>query len=69
TDGTFEPSFYLKNMRKDLYLLVQSSQEHGVFLPTLGSLFETYIAGLSMDLGDQDYSAIYRYLLSVNKLD
>jgi len=69
TEGTFEPSFYLKNMRKDLYLLVQSSQEHGVFLPTLGSLFESYIAGLSMGLGDQDYSAIYKYLLNVNKLD
>ena len=58
----FEPSFYLKNMLKDLELATSTSQSIGVSLPLTSISQQIYRAANNMGYSDLDYTAVMQYL-------
>jgi 3-hydroxyisobutyrate dehydrogenase len=58
----FEPSFYLKNMLKDLELTTSTSQSIGVSLPLTSISQQIYRAANNMGYSDLDYTAVMQYL-------
>ncbi len=66
--GNYEPTFYLKHMKKDLGLLQRVANEYSVYLPVSGALWSTYTGAVSMGLSDEDFSAVLEYLQKVNRI-
>jgi len=58
----FAPSFFLRHMRKDFELMLEAGAELGVPLPTIAAARELYVAAQARGYGEQDYSAVVRYL-------
>ena len=58
----FEPSFYLKNMLKDLELTTSTSQSIGVSLPLASIAQQIYREANNMGYSDLDYTAVMQYL-------
>jgi 3-hydroxyisobutyrate dehydrogenase len=58
----FEPSFYLKNMLKDLELTTSTSQSIGVSLPLTSIAQQIYRAANNIGYSDLDYTAVMQYL-------
>lgn len=58
----YEAEFPLRLMHKDLYLAAKSGYEQGVSLPNTNAAKEVYALAEQYGLGDQDFSAIYRFL-------
>jgi 3-hydroxyisobutyrate dehydrogenase len=58
----FEPSFYLKNMLKDLELTTSTSQSIGISLPIASITQQIYREANNMGYSDLDYTAIMQYL-------
>lgn len=63
---SFEPTFYLRYMLKDLGVTSVTARENGVFMPVLSALKEVYQGALNQGLGDMDYSAIAEFLSKLN---
>ena len=58
----FEPSFYLKNMLKDLELTASTSQSIGVSLPFASIAQQIYREANNMGYSNLDYTAVMQYL-------
>jgi 3-hydroxyisobutyrate dehydrogenase len=58
----FEPSFYLKNMLKDLELTTSTSQSIGVSLPLTSITQQIYREANNIGYSDLDYTAVMQYL-------
>ena len=58
----FEPSFYLKNMLKDLELTTSTSQSIGVSLPLASIAQQIYKEANNMGYSNLDYTAVMQYL-------
>ena len=58
----FEPSFYLKNMLKDLELTTSTSQSIGVSLPLASIAQQIYREANNMGYSNLDYTAVMQYL-------
>ena len=58
----YEPQFPLKWMRKDLHLAGQTAYEQEVALPMTSAVEELFALAARHGLGDQDFSAVYRFL-------
>lgn len=67
-NGNYEPTFYLKHMKKDLGLLQKVANEYNVHMPVAGALWATYTGAVSMGLSDDDFTAIVEYLQRINKV-
>jgi len=65
--GSFEPSFFLKMMQKDLGEIMYTAKEFGANLPTARLANELYQKGLKEGLGELDYTGILSYLEKLNK--
>jgi len=61
-ERNFVPSFFLRHMRKDFELMLEASAELGVPLPTIAAARELYVAAQARGYGEQDYSAVIRFL-------
>lgn len=63
----FSPSFFLKNMKKDIDLIMETSQSKQLFLP-LTSISQQLFTAASRksDLREKDYSAIFQFLDEMN---
>jgi 3-hydroxyisobutyrate dehydrogenase len=60
--NNFEPSFYLKNMLKDLELTTSTSQSIGVSLPLTSLAQQIYRAANNMGYSELDYTAVMQYI-------
>jgi 3-hydroxyisobutyrate dehydrogenase-like beta-hydroxyacid dehydrogenase len=61
--NNFEPSFHLKNMVKDLELIVNTAQYTGVSLPLAAIAQQIYRAANNSSFSDYDYTAILALLM------
>ncbi len=66
--SNYEPTFYLKHMKKDLGLVAKVADKYNIHMPVHAALWSTYTAAAESDLAEEDYSAILEYLLKINKL-
>ena len=64
--NNFEPSFHLKNMVKDLELVVSTAQYMGVSLPLAAIAQQIYQAANNSGFSDYDYTAILAFMEKIN---
>lgn len=63
----FSPSFFLKNMLKDLDLVMEASQSLQISLPITSLSQQLFRAANNCDdLKDKDYSAVFQFLGKLN---
>jgi 3-hydroxyisobutyrate dehydrogenase/glyoxylate/succinic semialdehyde reductase len=60
--SNFEADFPLRWLQKDLHLVCVSAYEAGTAMPLTNTAKETYQMAVRGGHGDEDFSAIYRYL-------
>jgi 3-hydroxyisobutyrate dehydrogenase len=65
--GSFEPSFFLNMMQKDLDEINYTAKEFGANLPTAKLANELYQKAIKSGLGELDYTGILAYLEKLNK--
>jgi 3-hydroxyisobutyrate dehydrogenase len=65
----FSPTFYLKNMLKDLELAISTSQEVGITLPNTALAQQLFRAANNSGFSDQDYTSICAFLAKINGLE
>jgi len=65
----FLPSFYLKNMLKDLELTTSTSQCIGVSLPLTSLAQQIYRAANNMGYSELDYTAVTAFTARINGMD
>ena len=65
----YSPSFYLKNMNKDLALVMEAAKEQELSLPTTGLVFQLYNYAAKSTLADLDYTVIYKFLRKLHSLE
>jgi 3-hydroxyisobutyrate dehydrogenase len=65
----FEPSFYLKNMLKDLELTTSTSQSIGISLPLTSIAQQIYRTANNMGYSELDYTALTAFMAKINGLD
>lgn len=58
----FTPNFYLRNMLKDINLVLDASKQLGVELPATRAVRTVYAAAAEHGLAEQDYSAVIQWL-------
>lgn len=64
----FSPSFFLKNMLKDLDLVMEDTQSLRISLPITSLSQQLFRAASNCnDLKDKDYSAVFQFLDKLNK--
>lgn len=61
-NGHYETDFPLQWMRKDLQMAAQTGYERNVPLPITNAAKEVYAQAVCAGLGDEDYSAIFKYM-------
>ena len=62
----FLPTFHLKNMLKDLELVVSASQEASMTLPNTALALQLFRAASNTGYSDQDYTSICAFLARIN---
>ena len=65
--GSFEPSFFLKMMQKDLDEINYTAKEFGANLPFAKLANEIYLLAVKDGMGDLDYTGILAYLEKVSR--
>jgi 3-hydroxyisobutyrate dehydrogenase len=64
--NSFDPSFHLKNMLKDLGLVVNTAQYTGVSMPLAGVAQQIYQAANNSGFSNYDYTAILAFMQKIN---
>jgi 3-hydroxyisobutyrate dehydrogenase len=65
-NNDFNPSFFLKNMRKDLGLALNAAKEKELSLPITSMTFNLYNYATNSQFSDFDYTGIYKFLKGLN---
>ena len=65
-NNNFEPSFHLKNMLKDLELVVNTAQHIGISLPLAAIAQQIYRAANNSGFSDYDYTSILAFMQKIN---
>ncbi len=65
----FVPEFPLRLMQKDLHLASVSAYEYNASLPVVNSVKELFEMAKNSGMGDEDFSAVYKFLKEVNQAD
>jgi len=68
TAGDYSPAFALKNMNKDLGLMIETGHATGAALPLTAVAHQLFSAAQASGFGDQDVSAIYCLLAELSGL-
>jgi 3-hydroxyisobutyrate dehydrogenase len=58
--GDYSPAFSVKNVHKDLELMVQAAHAQGAALPMAALMHQMYCAAMAGGMADQDFAAIFR---------
>jgi len=58
----FTPSFYLRNMLKDLRLAAEAGAQFGLALPASQAIGDVYAEAAKTELAEADYSAVLEWL-------
>ncbi len=66
--NNFEPRFHLKNMLKDLHLLLDSMRPLQISLPFSVLAEQMYLAAVNRGYSELDYTAILAFLQDLNGL-
>jgi 3-hydroxyisobutyrate dehydrogenase-like beta-hydroxyacid dehydrogenase len=64
--GDYTPAFSLRNMHKDLGLMVRTAEKLGVPIPTTSIIHQLYTAAKEQGYADQDSSALYCLLAELS---
>ena len=67
--NNFSPTFYLKNMLKDLELATSTAQGTGITLPHTALAQQLFRAANNTGFSDQDYTSICAFLAKINGLE
>lgn len=67
--GDFQPTFYLRNMLKDLELATGTAQEQKITLPQTALAQQLYRAANNTGFFDKDYTAVCGFLAQINGLN
>ena len=65
----FNPTFYLRNMLKDLELVTNTAQDIGFSLPISTITQQIYRAANNIGFSDSDYTAILAFLQRINGIE
>ncbi len=65
----YNPSFYLKNMNKDLSLIMEAAKERELSLPITGLVFQLYNYAVKSTYADLDYTVIYKFLRKLHSIE
>lgn len=65
----YSPSFYLKNMNKDLALVMEAAKEQELSLPITSLVFQLYNYAAKSTFADLDYTVIYKFLRKLHSLE
>jgi len=65
--GSFEPTFTLSNLKKDLDTINETAKAFGINLPITTSANEIYQKAVDNGLGDLDYTGILDYIKKLSK--
>jgi 3-hydroxyisobutyrate dehydrogenase len=65
----YYPSFYLKNMNKDLALIMEAAKEQELSLPLTGLVSQLYNYAAKSTYADQDYTVIYKFIRKLHSLE
>ena len=60
--GEFEPTFTLKNLKKDLGIITETAKESGAILPMAERANEIYAEAVKAGFGEIDYTGILVYI-------
>ena len=63
----FEPTFTLKNLKKDLDIITETAKEFGAVLPMAERANEIYAKAVKAGLGEIDYTGILAYIKKLSK--
>ena len=58
--GDYSPAFSVKNVHKDLELMVHTAHQQGAALPMAALMHQMYCAAMAGGMADQDFAAIFR---------
>ncbi|MFB5598768.1 MAG: NAD(P)-dependent oxidoreductase [Nitrososphaeraceae archaeon] len=65
----YPPSFYLKNMRKDLNLVMEAAKDQDILLPVTNTVLQLFDYAQKFGLGNLDYTAIYKLIKKLNHIN
>jgi len=63
----FEPTFTLKNLKKDLDIITETAKEFGAVLPMAERANEIYAKAVKAGLGEIDYTGILAYIKKLSE--
>ena len=63
----FEPTFTLKNLKKDLGIIVETANEFGAVLPMAKRANEIYAEAVEAGFGEIDYTGILAYIRKLSE--
>ena len=63
----FEPTFTLKNLKKDIKTISETAQSYGLELPMIEKALQVYGNAENEGLGDLDYTGILAYIKKINE--
>lgn len=62
----YEPTFTLKNLKKDISTIINTTEKLGIELPMIKNALEIYQNADKNGFGDIDYTGIIAYIRSIN---
>ena len=65
--GDFEPTFTLKNLKKDLDIITKTAKDFGAVLPMAERANEIYSDALKAGFGEIDYTGILAYIQKLSE--
>ena len=65
--GEFEPTFTLKNLKKDLGIITETAKEFGAILPMAERANEIYAEAVKAGFGEIDYTGILVYIKKLSE--
>ena len=65
--GEFEPTFTLKNLRKDLGIITETANDFGAVLPMAERANEIYAKAVEAGFGEIDYTGILAYIKKLSE--
>lgn len=60
--GDYRPAFSVKNLHKDLELMVRAAHRQGMALPMTAVMHQMYCAAMAAGLADEDFAAIFKVM-------
>ena len=63
----FEPTFTLKNLKKDLEIIIEAAKDFGAVLPMAERANEIYSDAVKAGFGEIDYTGILAYIKKLSE--